>query len=312
MPLFSVIINISILFVFPMFLLIRLIRKKQAVPFNLVLEWLFVTLLITYFYQGAFWPAGSGYYTRYVSVIALMACTGFLIFKFSKMEKVSLKGWGLVTSFFNLFLVSLVCIGLYTVSQGKFRPDKGVELSFPLKGKRFYIAHGGCNELVNHHCNTVPAQHFAIDVCQLTSIGLRGDSLIDIANLNSYPIFGRELYSPCSGTIVDVANHFPDQIPPKRDPNNPYGNFLAILKKDDGAVIILAHLKQGSILKNIGDEVKEGEFLAQIGNSGNTSEPHLHIHAVEENSDDYFFQGKGVPMFFESNFYVRNDLVHKD
>ncbi|MGE7916039.1 M23 family metallopeptidase [Lysinibacillus xylanilyticus] len=50
-----------------------------------------------------------------------------------------------------------------------------------------------------------------------------------------------------------------------------------------------------------GEKVTTGQILGKVGNSGNTSEPHLHIHA-EKN-------GKGVPITFNDRFLVRNSLV---
>ncbi|WP_425492702.1 M23 family metallopeptidase [Lysinibacillus agricola] len=50
-----------------------------------------------------------------------------------------------------------------------------------------------------------------------------------------------------------------------------------------------------------GEKVKEGQILGKVGNSGNTSDPHLHIHAEKD--------GKGVAITFNDRFLVRNSLV---
>jgi murein DD-endopeptidase MepM/ murein hydrolase activator NlpD len=76
--------------------------------------------------------------------------------------------------------------------------------------------------------------------------------------------------------------------------------------------VILAHLKEGSLQVEVGDEVRPGMELGQIGNSGNTSEPHLHIHAVRGevlDLDELLFHGEGVPIVFEGRFLRRNDRV---
>ncbi|TMZ49982.1 M23 family metallopeptidase, partial [Klebsiella pneumoniae] len=52
-----------------------------------------------------------------------------------------------------------------------------------------------------------------------------------------------------------------------------------------------------------GDVVREGQLLGTVGNSGNTSEPHLHIHAEKD--------GEGVPIRFGGRFLVRNNLMRK-
>ncbi|MEZ7171746.1 M23 family metallopeptidase [Sporosarcina sp. OR05] len=63
----------------------------------------------------------------------------------------------------------------------------------------------------------------------------------------------------------------------------------------------MAHMKEGSVAVAKGDTVTTGQLLGKVGNSGNTSEPHLHIHAE--------LDGKGVPLTFDGRFLVRNQLV---
>ena len=93
------------------------------------------------------------------------------------------------------------------------------------------------------------------------------------------------------------------------DPENPAGNYIAIAKDTTDIVIILAHLKKDSIEVKKNDYVRQGQKLGRVGNSGNTSEPHLHIHAVKKNEDDFLFSGMGIPMLFDGHFFVRNDTV---
>ena len=60
-------------------------------------------------------------------------------------------------------------------------------------------------------------------------------------------------------------------------------------------------MKIDSVVVAQGDKVTTGQILGKVGNSGNTSEPHLHIHAEKD--------GKGVPITFNDRFLVRNSLV---
>ena len=71
-----------------------------------------------------------------------------------------------------------------------------------------------------------------------------------------------------------------DNIPFQMDSNNLIGNHVILYCK--GYSILLAHLKKNSVSVSVGDHVEEGHFIGKVGNTGNTSEPHLHIHAVEE------------------------------
>lgn len=90
------------------------------------------------------------------------------------------------------------------------------------------------------------------------------------------------------------------------DPQNPAGNHVE-LETADGVRIFLAHMLKGSVRVSTGDRVRRGDPLGKVGNSGNTSEPHLHIHAVRGGRG--LFEGKGVPLTFGGRFLVRNDRV---
>jgi peptidase M23-like protein len=106
--------------------------------------------------------------------------------------------------------------------------------------------------------------------------------------LKTFPSFGEPVFAPCSGKIIKRIVNLPDQPVGIRDWKNPRGNEICI-KRDDGLVIVLAHLRKDSILVDLGDQVEVGEMIAQVGNSGQTSEPHLHIHVA--NSEDQIADG---------------------
>src|SRR5690606_27402446 len=96
---------------------------------------------------------------------------------------------------------------------------------------------------------------------------------------------------PCAGQIIAAVDGFADLVPPRTDPVNPAGNHVVVAC---GRVDVeLAHLRQGSIVVRAGDMVGAGDALGRVGNSGNTTEPHLHVHAVDRQS------GEGVEMTFK-------------
>jgi murein DD-endopeptidase MepM/ murein hydrolase activator NlpD len=72
--------------------------------------------------------------------------------------------------------------------------------------------------------------------------------------------------------------------------------------------VLLAHLRQNSLTVAPGQVIAAGDLLGRVGNSGNTSEPHLHVHAIRTGSGD-MRDGEPVPFTFANRFLIRNDLT---
>jgi len=73
------------------------------------------------------------------------------------------------------------------------------------------------------------------------------------------------------------------------------GNHVVLALGDGGPVVLLAHLRRGSIRVAVGDPVRAGDVLAQCGNSGNSTQPHLHLQV---SSSTRWEQARGLPMAF--------------
>ena len=86
------------------------------------------------------------------------------------------------------------------------------------------------------------------------------------------------------GTVVDTRNDLPEQPPGKLPDNLPIdqadGNFV-VLDIGNGAFALYAHMQPGSVKVARGAKVKSGELLGKVGNTGNTSAPHLHFHVMD-------------------------------
>jgi murein DD-endopeptidase MepM/ murein hydrolase activator NlpD len=74
--------------------------------------------------------------------------------------------------------------------------------------------------------------------------------------------------------------------------------------------VLIGHLQKGSIRVNAGSLVKVGDPIAQVGNSGWTSQPHVHIQAMKI-SQDSFWKGEGLPVEFDGQNPVKNALFFK-
>jgi murein DD-endopeptidase MepM/ murein hydrolase activator NlpD len=82
-----------------------------------------------------------------------------------------------------------------------------------------------------------------------------------------------------------------------------------IINIGNGHYALYAHKKAGSIPVRVGDQVKRGELVGLIGNSGNSEAPHLHF-SVGNASDP--FSAEGLPYVFESSYVVSVDLFADD
>ena len=71
----------------------------------------------------------------------------------------------------------------------------------------------------------------------------------------------------------------------------------------------MVFFKKGSIKVEVGDIVTTNTILGQVGNTGNTSEPHLHIHVEKGGQPNTILNGKAVPFTINKQFLVRGDVL---
>ncbi|MEU1402826.1 M23 family metallopeptidase [Streptomyces sp. NPDC005728] len=166
-------------------------------------------------------------------------------------------------------------------------------LTFPLQGGHWYVVQGGGPGL-NHH-TPAPEQRGALDVIQVGPGGARARGAGRRGGSESYLVYGQTLYAPCDGTVISAAGHIDDQEPGTIRYQPLYGNHVFI---DTGAEIVkLAHLRRGTVTVVTGDPVRAGQVLGEVGNSGNSTEPHLHLHAERDGIGlDLEFAGIAGPL----------------
>jgi hypothetical protein len=147
------------------------------------------------------------------------------------------------------------------------------ELSLPFKGK-WLVFWGGDTKELNYHHDT-PNQRFAFDFLGVNEEGKthKGDGKIN----EDYFAFGREIIAPADGVVTEVINGVRDNVPGSMNPYSAVGNAVLIQHRDN-EVSVMAHFKFDSIKVRVGDKVAKGQLIGLCGNSGNSSEPHLHYH----------------------------------
>ncbi len=172
------------------------------------------------------------------------------------------------------------------------------ELQLPFaQGDEWFVFWGGRTVDVNYHTAYVD-QRFAYDLLAMKDgSSHRGEG----KNNEDYYCFGRVIVAPGAGKVVSAENGLKDNAPGAMDPANPLGNHV-IIDHGNGEFSFMAHFQEGSVLPKVGNLVKAGEAIARTGNSGNTSEPHLHYHL--QDSGTFGSGGRGLPAQFQR--YVAN------
>lgn len=203
-----------------------------------------------------------------------------------------------------LRMVGKIAIGLFfgSVAAGALgaRAASGptIDLELPLRGGTFLVAHGGSTPAANVYAGH-PTQGLAVDFTKLNAAGLRARGFAP-SELAKYAVYGSTVISPCTGTVVQAAGTYADNAPPARDEKNAPGN--AIVLRCGDAEVHLEHLQRGSVTVKAGLTIHRGTPLARVGNSGNSTEPHLHVYATRG--------GHAVGMTFNGRWMVRNVTVH--
>ena len=168
------------------------------------------------------------------------------------------------------------------------------EFRLPFDGI-WLVAAGGPTELQGHHL-AAPAQRHASDLfIWKQGATHRGDG----SRNEDYWAWGEPVLAPADGTIVAVLDGLEDNTPGVLKPEpHPGGNHV-VLKTAAGEFLHISHLQRGSIQVTEGEQVTAGAVLGLTGNSGNSSEPHIHIHLQDE--QDFFSPtASGLPLPFAS------------
>lgn len=169
--------------------------------------------------------------------------------------------------------------------------------------EEFYIEFGGITQKDSHSYD-IPLQRYAYDFEIRENDLPYHDDYLKIENYYSYQ---KKIYAPLDGYIVDICNEYPDTKIRKNRPivcdvDDVKGNYI-LIKHKNKEYSLIAHILKDSFQVKIGDMVKTGDYIAQVGNSGNTNGPHIHYQV----QDDFNFEtAKGVPIHFKNIMIKRN------
>jgi hypothetical protein len=183
------------------------------------------------------------------------------------------------------------------------RPSN-VRFRLPLDGP-ILVGWGGGTPGENYHV-AYPDQRWAYDLLMAEGGKThRGDG----DRCEDFVCYGRPVLAPADGKVVAVLDDMPDQPIGVLGGMPSGGNQVVIEVKDarQSQYLFLCHLQRGTITVHEGDAVKQGQPVAKVGNSGNTSEPHLHIHLQSTPADDV---AEGIPLYFH-DYRVNGQFVER-
>ena len=153
------------------------------------------------------------------------------------------------------------------------------------------VGWGGDSLKTNYHV-MAPNERWAYDLL-VPPAGMNSKRLED------YGIYGIEVVAPASGTVVSAYDLEADHEPGSDESDSLTGNHVYIRLDETGTYLVIAHLMQGSVQVKAGQHIEEGMVIAKAGNSGNSSEPHIHIHHQRQDpSKTSLFLSEGLPLYF--------------
>jgi hypothetical protein len=264
-------------------------------------DWLLRALtaggLVTFAYGSAPWLLLS-HYLRYAALAAFAAVglTSVSLRRTLIVPPPAPEGRGV---YFTLRAALLVAIAALNALALKARvPVQGaVDLAFPLSSGTYTVLQGGNSIVTNPFHRANAGERFALDLVKLNAFGARARGPAPRV-LAAYAVFNDPLFSPCDGTVVEAIDGVADNSPGRANVAAPAGNHIVL--RCQGVELLLAHLRQGSVAVRSNERVARGRSVGRVGNSGNTSEPHLHISASRG--------GVGVPLTFEGRVLTVNSV----
>jgi Peptidase family M23 len=188
-------------------------------------------------------------------------------------------------------------------------------LALPFEGR--WLARNSPARRVPSHGTDLMGGRYAIDFIGVDHRHRTADrrdwrTLLSTEPVERFVAFGRPILAPADGVVVAVHDGEADHegrrsqltlVPYalgqparlRRGPAALAGNHVVLALRNTGAFVVLAHLRAGSMRVDVGQEVSSGQHVADCGNSGNSTQPHIHVQVMD--SADAA-TAHGLPMAF--------------
>lgn len=198
-----------------------------------------------------------------------------------------------------------------------------IDLTYPFRG-RWQVRNSPANRVPSHGTDLF-ATTYAIDFVPVDESGRSAffgfNSLLRPEPAEAFVGFGRPVLAPVSGTVVVVHDDEPDHdafrgLPSVRyaltqgkraaaGPTAVAGNWV-VIESSPGRLVAMCHLQRGSATVAVGDQVAVGDVVGACGNSGNSTEPHIHLQAMDRLD---MAAARGLPITFGGQLPRNRDVV---
>lgn len=145
-------------------------------------------------------------------------------------------------------------------------------LRLPFQGA-WLVLQGGRSRAENYH-TIARDQRFACDFSKIVDGARHKGSGRDNADFYA---FGAPVLAPAAGVVVRAVDSYSDNIPGDPGHGPALGNHV-IIDHGNGEHSVLSQLQKGTVAVREGHKVKAGGIIGRAGNSGQSTEPHLHYH----------------------------------
>lgn len=199
-------------------------------------------------------------------------------------------------------------------------------LALPFRG-RWTVQNSPANRVPSHGISRFALAH-SIDLVPVDERGrtapLRLGSLLRPEPPGAFPGFGRALHSPVDGVVQSIHDGSADHAAHRGLPSVGYaltqsrrvaagwpelaGNHVILRARHRGAeaYVALCHQRRGSIAVRPGQKIRIGDLLGECGNSGNSTEPHLHLQVMTGPDPTL---ARAVPFTFPSGLPRNGQIV---
>ncbi|UPT62487.1 MAG: M23 family metallopeptidase [Hyphomonadaceae bacterium JAD_PAG50586_4] len=202
---------------------------------------------------------------------------------------------------------------------GRIKPSGDtLDLAAPLVGDGYCVISGGASPVLNFHRETLAVgkqayrgQSYGADFIARSPLGFRTTNeqwwRPAPTDPQSYRIFGAPIVAPCAGEVATARDGVADQPAGVADLSAMAGNHVVL--SCGGYEVLLAHLRQGSVSVATGQQIQVGDALGEVGNTGATDEPHLHVSVQRAIGSTPSFGGDPVHLTFNGRYLARGDCL---